>query len=124
LAQKLRVADFAVTQFFFDIADYFSLVEDVEAKGLTKPVLPGILPVTNLASIPRMAQMGCAVPDWLVGRLEAAAERGGREDVAKAGVDAATELCAQLLDKGAPGLHFYTLNRSEATRQIHANLGI
>jgi methylenetetrahydrofolate reductase (NADPH) len=71
-----------------------------------------------------MAQMGCAVPGWLVGRLEAAAERGGREDVAKAGVDAATELCAQLLDKGAPGLHFYTFNRSEATRQIHANLGI
>jgi methylenetetrahydrofolate reductase (NADPH) len=124
LAQKLRVADFAVTQFFFDIADYFSLVEDVEAKGLTKPVLPGILPVTNLASVPRMAQMGCAVPGWLVGRLEAAAARGGREDVAKAGVDAATELCAQLLDKGAPGLHFYTFNRSEATRQIHANLGI
>ena len=124
LAQKLRVADFAVTQFFFDIADYFSLVEDVVAKGLTKPVLPGILPVTNLASIPRMAQMGCAVPGWLVGRLEAAAERGGREDVAKAGVDAATELCAQLRDKGAPGLHFYTFNRSEATRQIHANLGI
>ena len=124
LAQKLRVADFAVTQFFFDIADYFSLVEDVVAKGLTKPVLPGILPVTNLASIPRMAQMGCAVPGWLVGRLEAAAERGGREDVATAGVDAATELCAQLLDKGAPGLHFYTFNRSEATRQIHANLGI
>ena len=58
LAQKLRVADFAVTQFFFDIADYFSLVEDVEAKGLTKPVLPGILPVTSLASVPRMAQMG------------------------------------------------------------------
>jgi methylenetetrahydrofolate reductase (NADH) len=124
LAQKLRVADFAVTQFFFDIADYFSLVEDVEAKGLNKPVLPGILPVTSLASIPRIAQMGCAVPRWLVERLEAAAERGGPDDVAKAGVDAATELCAQLLDKGAPGLHFYTLNRSEATRQIHANLAL
>jgi methylenetetrahydrofolate reductase (NADPH) len=124
LAQKLRVADFAVTQFFFDIADYFSLVEDVEAKGLNKPVLPGILPVTNLASIPGIAQMGCPVPRWLIQRLEAAAERGGPDDVAKAGVDAATELCAQLLDKGVPGLHFYTLNRSEATRQIHANLGL
>jgi methylenetetrahydrofolate reductase (NADPH) len=124
LAQKLRVADFAVTQFFFDVADYFSLVEDVEAKGLTKPVLPGILPVTNLTAIPRMGQMGCAVPGWLVGRLEAASERGGPDDVVKAGVDAATELCAQLLDRGAPGLHFYTFNRSEATRQIHASLGI
>lgn len=124
LAQKLRIADFAVTQFFFDIADYFSLVEDVEAKGLTKPVLPGILPLTSLSSIPRMAQMGCAVPAWLVQRLEAAAARGGPGDVAKAGVDTATELCAELLDKGAPGLHFYTLNRSEATKQIHANLGL
>ncbi len=124
LAQKLRVADFAVTQFFFEIADYFSLVEDVEAKGLTKPVLPGILPITNLSSLPRMAEMGCAVPRWLVGRLESAAERGGAADVAKAGVDAATELCAQLLDKGAPGLHFYTFNRSEATRQIHTNLSL
>jgi methylenetetrahydrofolate reductase (NADPH) len=124
LAQKLRVADFAVTQFFFEVADYFSLVEDVEAKGLAKPVVPGIMPLTSVASIPRMAQMGCAVPRWLVERLESAAERGGPGDVAKAGVDAATELCAQLLDKGAPGLHFYTLNRSEATRQIHANLGL
>jgi methylenetetrahydrofolate reductase (NADPH) len=124
LAEKLRLADFAVTQFFFEIADYFALVEDVEAKGLSKPVLPGILPVTNLASVPHMAEMGCPVPRWLVERLEAAAERGGPQDVAKAGIDAATELCAQLLDKGAPGLHFYTLNRSEATRQIHANLGL
>ena len=124
LVEKLRVADFAVTQFFFEASDYFSLVDDVEAAGLSKPVLPGIMPVTSLSSVPRMAQMGCAVPGWLVERLEAAGERGGPADVAKAGVDAATELCAALIEKGAPGLHFYTLNRSEATRQIHASLGL
>ncbi len=124
LAGKLRVADFAVTQFFFEPADYFSLVADVEADGLDKPVLPGILPVTSLSSLPRIAEMGCAVPGWLAERLEAAGARGGPADVAKAGVEAATELCAELLDNGAPGLHFYTLNRSEATRQIHANLGL
>jgi methylenetetrahydrofolate reductase (NADPH) len=124
LAQKLRVADFAVTQFFFEPSDYFSLVADVEAAGLGKPVLPGILPVTNLASLPRIAEMGCAVPGWLAERLEAAGARGGPSAVADAGVEAATELCAELLDKGVPGLHFYTLNRSEATRQIHANLGL
>ncbi len=124
LVEKLRVAEFAVTQFFFEASDYFSLVEDVEAVGLTKPVLPGIMPITSLSSIPRMAQMGCAVPAWLVERLEEAQRRGGPADVAKAGIDAATELCAALLDKGAPGLHFYTLNRSEATRQIHASLGL
>jgi methylenetetrahydrofolate reductase (NADPH) len=124
LVQKLRVADFAVTQFFFEVSDYFSLVDDVESLGLSKPVLPGIMPVTTLSSVPRMAQMGCAVPSWLVERLEEADRRGGPADVAKAGIDAATELCAALLDKGAPGLHFYTLNRSEATRQIHSSLGL
>jgi methylenetetrahydrofolate reductase (NADPH) len=124
LARKLRHADFAVTQFFFEAADYLSVVEDMSAVGLNKPVLPGILPVVSLASVPRMEQMGCAVPAWLVERLETADARGGAAEVAKVGVDAATELCAQLLEKGAPGLHFYTLNRSEATRQIHANLGL
>jgi methylenetetrahydrofolate reductase (NADPH) len=124
LVEKLRVADFAVTQFFFEVSDYFSLVDDVETVGLSKPVLPGIMPVTSLSSIPRMAQMGCAVPSWLAERLEEANRRGGPGDVAKAGIDAATELCAALIDKGAPGLHFYTLNRSEATRQIHASLGL
>jgi methylenetetrahydrofolate reductase (NADPH) len=124
LARKLRHADFAVTQFFFEVADYLALVDDLEAKGLTKPVLPGILPVVSLPSIPRMAQMGCAVPSWLVERLQVADTRGGAEEVARVGVATATELCAQLLDKGVPGLHFYTLNRSEATRQIHANLGL
>jgi methylenetetrahydrofolate reductase (NADPH) len=124
LAQKLRAADFAVTQFFFDPADYFSLVDDLTARGLDKPVLPGILPVTSLSSVPRLAEMGCAVPVQLVEQLEAASARGGRADVVKAGVDAATELCSTLLDRGAPGLHFYTFNRSEATRRIHANLGL
>jgi len=124
LVRKLRLADFAVTQFFFEATDYLSLVDDLEALGMTKPVLPGIMPVENLSAVPRLAQMGCAVPLWLVDRLEAAHARGGAAEVAKAGVDAATELCAQLLEKGAPGLHFYTLNRSEATRQIYTHLGL
>lgn len=124
LAEKLAVADFAVTQFFFEPGDYLGLVEDLGRLGVTKPVLPGILPVTRLASVPRMAEMGCAVPPSLLRRLEEASERGGTADVVKAGTDAATELCARLLAEGAPGLHFYTFNRSEATRRIHANLGL
>lgn len=124
LATKLRAADFAVTQFFFDPADYFALVDELGALGVTKPVLPGILPVTNLTSVPRMAEMGCAVPPELVKTLEEADRKGGRPDVAKAGVQAATQLCAKLLEEGAPGLHFYTFNRSEATRQIHGDLGL
>lgn len=123
LAHKLRFADFAVTQFFFDAADYFSLLDDLAALGLDKPVIPGIMPVTSLSSVPRMAEMGSAVPGWLAERLQAAGRRGGPGAVADAGVEAAIELCAQLLEKGAPGLHFYTLNRSEATRRIHVGLG-
>ena len=78
-------------------------MDDVESVGLNKPVLPGILPVTSLSSIPRMAQMGCAVPSWLIERLEAAGRRGGPGDVAKAGIDAATELCAAFSTRAPPG---------------------
>ena len=121
LAEKLRLADFAVTQFFYRADEYSRLVDDISARGLDKPVIPGIMPVTSLAGIPRMAAMGAAVPDDLAERLVAA---GDPDAVRRAGVDMATELCRDLLDRGAPGLHFYTLNRSRATREIYANLGL
>ena len=121
LAEKLRIADFAVTQFFFKPEEYLSLVEELSARGLDKPVIPGIMPVTSLEAIPRRAEMGAAVPPDMVERLEAA---GDRDSVRQAGIDMATELCQALLDAGAPGLHFYTLNRSMATREIYANLGL
>jgi methylenetetrahydrofolate reductase (NADPH) len=128
LCAKLRRADFAVTQFFFEIEHYLALVEQVSSRGVDKPIVPGIMPVTTLASVPRMAQMGAAVPPALIERLEAAAERacedGRDEAVRQAGIEAATELCEKLLVEGAPGLHFYTLNRSVATRQIYASLGL
>ncbi len=128
LCAKLALADFAVTQFFFEIGHYLTLVEQVSTRGLDKPIVPGIMPVTTLASIPRMAQMGAAVPPELVDRLETAADRaaedGRDEAVRQAGIEAATELCEKLLAEGAPGLHFYTLNRSHATRQIYASLGL
>ncbi len=123
LAEKLRRADFAITQFFFEAEHYVRLVDELAALGVDKPVLPGIMPVTNTAQIHRMAQLsGAALPTWLVERLEAAGD--DPEEVRRIGVAAATELCAQLLDAGAPGLHFYTLNRSTATREIYANLGL
>jgi methylenetetrahydrofolate reductase (NADPH) len=123
LAAKLRSADFAVTQFFFEVEEYMRLVDDLSALQVDKPVLPGIMPVTSLSSIPRMAQMGAAVPQWAVERLEDAG-RHGPDDVRKAGIEMATELCSRLLDAGAPGLHFYTLNRSSATREIYGSLGL
>ena len=124
LAAKLALADFAVTQFFFEASEYTSLVADLAERGVTKPVLPGIMPVTSLSSVPRMAQMGAAVPPWMVARLEAADARGGAEAVRHEGVACATELCEQLLADDPPGLHFYTLNRSSATREIYSALGL
>ena len=122
LAEKLRLADFAVTQFLFELGDWTTLVDELGELGVSKPVLPGIMPVTTLAGVDRMATMGAAVPPSLLTRLEAAAASGGPAAVRAEGVRAAGELCEQLLDAGAPGLHFYTLNRSTATREIHESL--
>jgi methylenetetrahydrofolate reductase (NADPH) len=122
LADKLRVADFAITQFFFEAHHYARLVEDLAALGVDRPVVPGIMPVTNVSQIERMAAMsGAAFPSWLADRLEAAHDA---DEVRRIGVEVATELCRELLDLGAPGLHFYTLNRSSATREIYAELGL
>ena len=109
LAEKLRRADFAVTQFFFELGDWTRLVDELAELGVTKPVLPGIMPVTTLQGAARMAQMGAAVPTSLLGRLEAASISAGPAAVRSEGVRAA-------------GLHFYTLNRSTATREIHESL--
>jgi methylenetetrahydrofolate reductase (NADPH) len=124
LAAKLARADFAISQFFFEAEEFTGLVADLAARGVDKPVLPGIMPVTSLSSIPRMATMGAAVPEWMVRRLEEADRRGGPDTVRHEGVAIATELCEQLLDAGVPGLHFYTLNRSSATREISSALGL
>ncbi|MFA5774712.1 MAG: methylenetetrahydrofolate reductase [NAD(P)H] [Ilumatobacteraceae bacterium] len=122
LAAKLRVADFAITQFFFEVDHYVRLVEELAELGVHTPIIPGIMPVTNKSQVIRMSQMSGAVfPAWLADRL---AETDDPTEVQRIGVDVATQLCAQLLQVGAPGLHFYTLNRSTSTRQIYENLGL
>ena len=105
LARKLRRADFAVTQFFFEAADYLALMDDLETEGLTKPVLPGVLPVVNLASIPRMAEMGCAVPSWLVNAWKQPTTGVGRPRC-QGGGDGRHRAVRPILDKGAPGVAF------------------
>ena len=122
LARKLAAADFAITQFFFDADQYLSLVEDLAARGVDKPVIPGIMPITALSQVPRMAQMGGPVPPWLVSRLGGAGDDAA--SVRARGIEATAELCQRLLSEGAPGLHFYTLNRSTATREVYASLGL
>ena len=119
LAQKMQLADFAVTQLLFEVGEWSGLVSELGALDVNKPVLPGIMPVTSLASIERMSKMGSDVPSALVKRLEDAHANGGPDAVRQEGIRAATELCEGLLEAGAPGLHFYTLNRSTATREIH-----
>jgi methylenetetrahydrofolate reductase (NADPH) len=121
LAEKLRLADFGVTQFFFRPKEYLALIDDLLARDISTPVVPGIMPVTSLSSIGRMAEMGAAVPPDMVEQLEAA---GDADSVRKAGTELACRLCQDLLDAGAPGLHFYTLNRSLATREIYSTLGL
>ena len=121
LAAKLGRADFAITQFFFETEHYIRMMDELSALGVDKPVIPGIMPVTNKAQVRRMAEMsGAAFPDWLADRIGDSDE----DDVHRIGVEMATELCAELLAAGAPGLHFFTLNRSTATREIYANLNL
>ena len=123
LAAKLRMADFAITQFFFKVEEYERLRDELAALGVTKPIIAGIMPITSLVSVQRMAQLsGYAVPDDIVRRIEAGGD--DREEIRKRGIELATQLCRDLLDIGVPGLHFYTLNFSKATREIYQKLGL
>ncbi len=123
LADKLQYADFAITQFFFDVRHYLQMLDELAALGVDKPVLPGIMPISNLGQVTRMAHMsGAEVPSWVVERMQKADD--DLDEAERIGIDLATELCARLMEEGAPGLHFYTLNRSAATRAIMGNLGL
>lgn len=113
-------AEFAITELFFRPDDYFALAERCAAVGVDLPIIPGIMPITNLRQIQRMAELsGRAVPPEVVARFDGVTDPA---EVRRIGVEIATELCERLLAGGAPGLHFYTLNRSRATREIYASL--
>jgi len=122
LAEKARAgASFAITQLFFTADDYFRLVERVQSLGCDIPILPGIMPITNVSQVRRFAELsGAALPTRVTDRVAAVAD--DEDQVRKVGIEIATELCEALLDGGAPGLHFFTQNRSRATREIYANL--
>jgi methylenetetrahydrofolate reductase (NADPH) len=118
LAQKVKAgAHFLITQLFFDNAVYFDFVGRARAAGVDVPIVPGILPITHFGQLQKMTEMcGASIPNGL--RNELAARESEPEAVRDFGVAYATLQCAELLAAGAPGIHFYTLNRSPATRAI------
>jgi methylenetetrahydrofolate reductase (NADPH) len=122
-AEKLALADFGLSQFFFEADLWFAFLDDMRALGVETPLVPGIMPVLNIKSVKRMAEMsGADFPQWLEDRLRAYEnDDAGMHAV---GVEAATELCEQLRAGGCTSFHFYTLNRSPATREIYNNLGL
>jgi methylenetetrahydrofolate reductase (NADPH) len=114
-------AAFLITQLFFDNELYFDFVEDARRAGIEVPIIPGIMPITNYGQIRRFTEMcGATIPDELTAQLDGRAD--DPEAVAELGVAYATLQCSDLLARGAPGIHFYTLNRSTATRAILAAL--
>jgi methylenetetrahydrofolate reductase (NADPH) len=126
LVRKIRAgADFAITQMFFRPEDYLRLRDRVAARGCDVPILAGVMPVTNARQIARIVQLsGQAFPPDLAARF-AALDGDRPEDKAAVrafGVEVATELCRTLLDEGVPGIHFITMNRSTATREVYSNL--
>lgn len=114
-------ADFIVTQLFFDNQDYFAFVDRLRAMGVPQPVVAGIMPITDFDQIRRFTSMcGARLPEALSQKMEAA--NGDKEQVAEIGVSHAVAQCRELLKRGAPGIHFYTLNKSHATQAIFRRL--
>ncbi|HUO43764.1 MAG TPA: methylenetetrahydrofolate reductase [NAD(P)H] [Burkholderiales bacterium] len=126
LAFKRKVeagADSAITQYFYDADAYYRFVDACKALGLMLPIVPGIMPIGNFTQLVRFSDTcGAKIPPWLRQKLES---YGGDADSVRAlGLDVVTELCADLLEHGAPGLHFYTLNQAALTSAIWRRLGL
>lgn len=124
-AAKLNAgSDFAVTQLFFDPREYFEYVEQMRSLGVTKPILPGVLPVQSLDSLRRVLVLsGCNIPAKLYLALEEADRAGGVAAVREAGIAYAVSQIRQLLDGGAPGVHLYTLNKADVCLRIAEEVG-
>lgn len=116
-------ADSAITQYFYSPYAYYDFIERCSKAGIDIPIVPGIMPITNFEGIVRFSRKcGADIPRWMFKRLEALADdEAGLRDF---GIDVLTRMCGELIEQGAPGLHFYTLNRWGATRAICNRLGL
>ncbi len=116
-------ANSAITQYFFNPEGYFRFIDDCERLGIGIPIVPGIMPITNHTQIARFSEMcGADIPRWMRKRLEGFGD--DRSAIRAFGLEVISDLCRRLLEQGAPGLHFYTLNQSEAVLGIWRNLGL
>ncbi len=123
-ASKVKAgANAAITQYFYNLDAYLRFVEECEKRNVEIPIVPGIMPITNLKNLARFSEMcGADIPRWL--RLRLAAYGEDTQSLRAFGLDVTTELCRRLLEAGAPGLHFYTMNQVGPTRIIWTNLDL
>jgi methylenetetrahydrofolate reductase (NADPH) len=116
-------ADSAITQYFYNSDAYFHFIERCEGLGIDIPIVPGIMPITNYHQLARFSDVcGAEIPRWIRKRLKTFDDDS--DSIRAFGMDVVTRLCARLLEQGAPGLHFYTLNRAEPSMAIWKNLGL
>ena len=117
-------ADSAITQYFFNADAYERFIEDCERRDIAIPIVPGIMPITNYSRLARFSKMcGADMPMWIFKRVKAWEEADDFQSIRQFGEEVVTDLCRKLLDLGAPGIHFYTLNRAQATLNLCRNLG-
>jgi len=123
LEKERRGATFATTQFFFEAERYFNLVGQLQERGSRLSIYPGVLPITNVSQLKRMAELsGTPIPSKIEDRISSV--ENDSEKVREIGIDLATSLCSELLDFGVPGIHFYTMNSAKSTLEIVKRIGL
>ena len=116
-------ANSAITQYFFNVEAYFYFLDQCTAAGIDQPIYAGIMPIINSDNLFRFSRIcGAEIPRWICQRM--AAYAGDQDSMRKFGIEVVSQLCQTLLDSGAPGIHFYTMNQVEPTREIYTNLGL
>lgn len=116
-------ADSAITQYFYNVESYFYFLDQCAAIGIDKPIHAGIMPITNFTNLARFSRnCGAEIPRWICKRIEGYGD--DQESIRKFGIEVVTQLCQTLVDSGAPGIHFYTMNQVEPVREIYRNLGL